>query len=323
MDRMPTDQHLKSPRFSRLLWWLSLSMLTAIVLLPFLGQSQDQPPGEEPAETPSVPKFKFLWQKQATFSFGLLGYREVSETDLFNVRWFNPGGSDFITTQKFSPVTRQYMLPMLSIDARYQRIYPLFWDVLIPIHAEVSGELFLQHQIAPSMAMNVLYEGESYAVSCRNLPSLMYGEVMAGIWFSEMVSIGAGFYLNHYQVNTSDDRTIQQNYSLNCLGAVPYASLRVPLDFIQMQRWTAAAGVYSYHLFSKDADYRAMKTELAIYRLSQKHSGRVFGLFFRSLNHFSLPAPEADPADYLLHYDHQYLIGFSFGTGGMNQNRGL
>lgn len=268
------------------------------------------------------PDFISLWSRQSTLWLGLLGSRQVSETDIFSVRWYNPNGLDFITEESYNLVTRQHFYSVLTAGYSFHRIYPLVKSNFLTMHAEVSAEILYQKLFVPSMAVNSVSSGEHYRVDYCNLPDVGNAEVLAGLWIAERVSVGAGFFVNRYSVHTADDRTVQRNYTIMKPGWLPYARVWIPLEKTPMKRWSARAGVYAYGLENSDASFRALKTELSLFRVSKQYSGRTFGIFFRSLHYFSIPSPEGDFHGYSLHSDEQYLLGISFGTGGLNLNKG-
>ncbi|HRZ43112.1 MAG TPA: hypothetical protein P5228_10470 [Bacteroidales bacterium] len=303
----------------------------AVVLLPlvFLMLSATSAFGQETKEEGMVmqpasrPAFTSLWNRQLTLSVGVLGYRRVEETDLFSVRHFNPDGSDFTTSEIASPSTKQYMFAVATAAVRYHRLFPLLTQVRIPLHFESSADLFLQKIVMPSMAMNRFTIDSGYSVHYSNLPLLASGEMFAGIWMGERVSFGASGWYSLCHVKTSDDRVVQRKYTLRNAGIAPYIRLWFPLESAGLQRWSVRLEGSAYNLWDKEAPFRALKTEVAFFRLSTEKSGRAAGFFFRTLHHFAVPTPmELSSSVYAIHSDVQYVLGFSIGTGGLNRKGG-
>lgn len=287
------------------------------------GMGQEVTSEEIMVQTPSRPAFTSLWNRQFTLSVGVLGYRRVEETDLFQVRHFNPDGSDFTTSEIARPSTQQYMFSVATAAVQYHRIFPLLTQVRIPLHLEASADLFAQKMMMPTMAMNRFTIDSGYSVHYSNLPRLVNGEVFAGIWMGERLSFGASGWYSLYHVKTNDDRTVQRNYTVREAGIAPYLRLWFPLESAGLSRWSLRLEGSAYNLWNQDAPFRALKTEVAFFRLSTEKSGRTAGFFFRTIHHLAVPTPmELSPGIYTIHSDAQYVLGFSVGTGGLNRKEG-
>jgi hypothetical protein len=297
-----------------------LSMLLLFMLLtwPLIGQhfAASASPGGEKA----LP-FRYLWKNHSWLSVGMAGYREVSEQDLFRVRWINPSGADYNTTVEKQAITQSGIMPLVSFSAGIQRIVPILKHRVVPLHGELSASIFFQKVVAPSAFSNQFSAPDHYDVHYRNLPLLFSGSLRAGLWIGELVSLGGAWGMYMLRINTNDDRIMQRKGGMNEMLFSPYAQVWIPLENTMMKRWSARLVFSPINLHQPEAPFRGYDAELFLLRVSTEKSGRVFGCFVRTVQYLQLPEI-IDDVDYVLHHDRQVLFGITFGGGGLNNNKG-
>lgn len=297
-----------------------LLVLTICMLLSWPLAGQQMTAAGSSGDAKALP-FRYLWKNHSWISLGLAGYREVSEQDLFRVRWINPSGADYNTTEEKPAVTQSALMPLFTVSAGIQRIVPIMRHPVVPLHGELSATLFFQQLVAPSAFSNHFSSPDHYDVHYRNLPLLFSGSVRAGLWIGELFSLGGAWGLHTLRINTNDDRIVQRKGAMNEMLFSPYAQIWIPLERTLMKRWSARLIFTPVNLHKPEQPLRGYDAELLLLRVSTEKSGRVFGCFFRTVQYLHIPEI-IDDVDYVLHHDRQVLFGITFGGGGLNNNKG-
>jgi hypothetical protein len=269
--------------------------------------------------SPGNIRFKRLWSSQTYLNIGILGYREVSETDLFTVRSYNPSGPDIVTQQVYHPVTQQGYYPLLTIGGAYHRNLPLITKKHIRLHLEVMAGGVLQRIVAPSLFSNTYTSSDHYTIGYHQMPSLTMIEASAGLWIGELVSVGYSIQGLRYTLNTNDDRVQQKHHHFGRVFNHHYVACWIPLEKTAMKRWVLRGNVYLALIDEQPA--RIPKAELMLIRLSKEKSGRTFGLFARYLTLGEFEDLQQFP-DFKIHHDKQFIMGLTIGAGGLNRRGG-
>ncbi|MFO7723703.1 MAG: hypothetical protein R6V49_10830 [Bacteroidales bacterium] len=265
--------------------------------------------------------FKRLWPNQAYLNVALAGYREVSETDLFKIRSFNPLGPDMISKKSLEVNSRQSYYPLFTVGGSSHKILPLLTMEKIRLHFELSGDIFLQRILAPTVAENKVSDPSHYEVRYFNMPVITMGSISTGLWASERFSAGARYSWHRYSISTHDDRVTQIDVHHDSKGLVPWIGFWHPLSQSPWSRWSLK-GTLDLPLFHRQKpDFLPASATLELFYLSTRHSGRVTGFFFKYLRY-----PEqsgfAENPDFMIHYDKQFLFGVNIGAGGWNRKGG-
>ena len=269
----------------------------------------------------NMPTFRYLWEKQLYFYIGLCGYREISETDIFPVRLINPDGSDVIQNRSLNAVTRQTYYQLFSFGVAKHRTIPVIFRNRFTVHAELSGDIFLQKVIFPSSSYNILSDPSHYPVRYHNTPAIITADLRAGLWLFEHFSAGVKLYRDEYRISTNDDRLEQRIMNSVSTGILPYIMLWIPLESTSMKRWSARVTADFIGPGKVDKKSGVNLAELAMFRVSKERSGRATGLFIRYFNSQNNLIKESIP-DFIIHNDYQVLIGINHGIGGLNTRRG-
>jgi hypothetical protein len=302
---------------------ISITGLVMIFLPGFLVTASAQP---EEALNDGVPvskqvSFKKLWPNQVHLNIAMAGYREVAETDMFNVRRFNPSGPDFTETEQFSVTSRQAYYPVVTIGASAHTIFPVLISNVVRLHVELSGEVFYQKMILPSHTTNVVAAPSHFDVGYYNMPAVTTSSVGAGFWLFEHLSAGARYLWNGYAVRTTDDRVAQRDFILTNHGIIPYAAFWLPLDYNPLSRWNIR-GTFDLTLLTQNRKrFLPAVASLEFLHLSLRHTGRVTG-FSLTLLQFPEAVDAGGNTGYSIHHDRQFLFGVNIGAGGWNRKGG-
>lgn len=284
------------------------------------GQQHDTILPTTTSDTPK-PGFRKLWRNQAYLNLGILGYRTVSETDVFRVRQFNPNGSDLIRFEEIEVENRQNFYPILTTGGEIRRIFPLVQKKHFAIHAEVNGMLFLQRIFVPSVSDNTVNDSSHYPVRHYNMPSITNLSLSGGLWHNEQIGLGLRISRNTYSISTDDDRMEQKSLSTTNVVVNPYFSIWLPLEFTAMKRWFCRITIDGSIPDRNNSLYTVSSAELALFRLSKERTGRATGVFVRYVRSPETKNPVKYPL-YKISDDSQFIIGVSIGTGGLNRRRG-
>lgn len=251
---------------------------------------------------------------------GLVGYREVRETDLFSIRQFNPTGPDMLMQQEMELTTRHGLYPILTTGGAIHRNMPIYTRKALALHAHLSASLFYQKILLHSSLDNPTLTGDNYPVHHFNMPSITSFSVAGGVWVNQLISAGVELNFTSLRIKTADDRIMQKETALSRFGMHPYLQCWIPLELKRMRRWSARATAYISPPTLSNHPYWIPAAEIALFRLSKQRTGRATGLFVRFLSQPEA-APEEYP-DYQIHRDIQVLAGITLGTGGHNRRGG-
>lgn len=295
-------------------WYLLL------LLIPALLTAQPLSRGDLSAPVPTPPSGRHLhlWPSYHNFNIGVLGYREVSETDLFTVRSFNPNGPDLVTQAEYHPVTRMGLYPLLTITGAYHRNLPLVTKEFFRLHFEYSFEGMWQRLIAPSAFNNTITSPDHYTIGYHQMPSVAMAQASTGLWLCEIISVGFSFTGLSYRINTNDDRVTAIQLTDRRVTALPYFAFWIPLEKTAMNRWSLTG---RSSLSVAGSDLKIPDAEIKFLRLSTERTGRAVGLFARYCNLGGFEDLKRFP-DFKIHHDKQFMLGISMGTGGLNRTKG-
>ncbi len=306
-------------RCCRYRWYACLLSLSLLFCIGTATAQEESSPIVPPPSPQS--SFEHLWARQAYLNISIPGYREVRETDLFRIRYFNPNGPDLIVAENRDVTTRQSGYALLSAGGALNRIFPLRQYRGITLHGELSGSFIVQKIILPSWADNTIYAPDHYPVRYYNLPTFAIAGLKGGIWFYEWFSLGLGYTYTSYALKTHDDRMEQKDMRLNRHGLSFHTACWVPLEYVKLDRWHARISVEGQDMLAERSGLFLTSMELSLFHLSKQRTGRTTGIFLRYLSVPGIKGPEQYP-DYSLHHDTQVLLGVGYGIGGLNLNRG-
>jgi hypothetical protein len=297
-----------------------LFLLLAIASVsPLAAQVGNTMSGEFPNE--SSFRFKRLWPDHSQINVALAGYREVYETDMFEVRRYNPLGPDIHSTEVRDLTSRHAYYPFVTAGASAHKIFPIRINDHLRMHLDFSGDLFFQKMITPSSFYNVVSGPTHYDIRHYNMPTIFFGSLSSGLWLSERFSAGVSYLWHQYLLETDDDRVTQLNLKLNGAGLVPWFGFWHPFENKHLSRWSVKGHLDLPLLMPFAKRFSPASATLEFLHLSTIHSGRVAGFFFKVVQYPARPGGAEFPT-FSIHHDRQFLFGVNFGAGGWNRKGG-